>query len=152
MMTTMRIKTPTSFWIIAVLSLLWNGFGANDYMQMHLQNRAYIEGMTQGMNLTVDELIAFYAARPWWVDAFWALGVWGSVAGSLLLLMRSRHALAAFLVSLVGLIVTSVLGFVDPIPGQTDLTFPIILTAIVFAVLFALIFYTRRMIARRVIA
>lgn len=151
MTATERAATPTSFWIVAVLSLIWNAIGANDYLQVHLQNRAYLDRMAQGMGATADQLMAHYAASPWWLDAFWALGVWGSVAGSLLLLLRSRHAMAAFLVSLVGLIVVSVSGFLEPLPGQPNIAFVVIFTAILFAVILGLIAYSRRMIVRRVI-
>lgn len=146
-----HVPAPTSFWIVAVLSLIWNAIGANDYLQTQLRNRAYLDQMAGGMGLTVDELIAHFAASPWWLDAFWALGVWGAVAGSVLLLMRSRHALAAFLVALVGLIVVSVIGFLEPPPGARNLAFAIVFTAILFAVLLGLIVYCRRMIGRRVI-
>ena len=50
----------------------------------------------------------FMAARPvWfeavWFDADWAIGVWFAVAGSVLILLRSRFAAPAFLISLAGL-------------------------------------------------
>ncbi|AKM10666.1 hypothetical protein [Croceicoccus naphthovorans] len=151
-MTTTRIKAPTTFWIVAVLSLLWNAFGAYDYLMTQLQNREYLGSMGQGFGLNADQMIAYYAAMPWWGSVFWALGVWGSVAGSVLLLLRSRFAMHAFIVSLLGLVVTLILGFVEPIPGQTDMTLPIIFSIILLAVLLALISYSRRMIARRVIA
>lgn len=147
-----KIKAPTSFWIVVVLSLLWNAFGANDYLQTQLANRPYIESMTQGMGLTVDELLAYYDSFPIWMDAAWALGVWGSVAGSLLLLARSRFALHAFLVSLLGLVIGTAYSFAVPMPGQTNLIVPVVFTIVIFAVLLALIWYARRMIARRVIA
>lgn len=146
-----RAATPTSFWIVAGLSLIWNAIGANDYLQTQLRNRAYLDQMADGMGLTVDQLIAHFAASPWWLDAFWALGVWGAVAGSVLLLMRRRHALAAFLASLIGLIVVSINGFLEPPPGAQNMAFAIGFTAILFAVLLGLILYCRRMIARRVI-
>jgi hypothetical protein len=38
---------------------------------------------------------------------FWALGVWGALAGSMLLLLRSRRAVTAFAASLVGLAVST---------------------------------------------
>lgn len=147
-----RLKAPTTFWIVAVLSLLWNAVGAYDYVQTHLANRAYIEEMTQSMAVSVDQLLAYYEAFPVWVDAGWALGVWGSVAGSLLLLARSRYALHAFLVSLLGLVVTTAYTLAVPMPGQTNLIVPLVFTVIIFAVLIFLIWYTRRMIARRVLA
>lgn len=146
-----KMKAPTTFWIVAILSLLWNAFGAYDYVQTQLANREYLDGMTQGMALTVDELIAYYDAFPAWMDAAWALGVWGSVAGSILLLLRTRFALHAFLVSLLGLVVTTAYTIAVPVPGMTNLIVPIVFTVVIFAVLLALIWYTRRMIARHVL-
>ena len=152
MTTRTRLKAPTSFWVVALLSLLWNAFGANDYLQTQMANRAYLEDMIQGMALTVDELLAYHEAWPIWADAGWALGVWGSVAGSLLLLARSRFALHAFVVSLVGLVLTTAYSLIDPMPGQTNLIVPIVMTVLIYAVLLALIWYSRRMIARKVLA
>jgi hypothetical protein len=42
---------------------------------------------------------------PAWLTAFWAIGVWGGLAGSILLLMRSRHTVLVFGLSLVGAII-----------------------------------------------
>ena len=89
-----RAKAPTSFWIVVVLSLLWNATGANDFLQTQLENRSYIESMTQGLGLTVDQLIEYYRSFPWWANAAWALGVWGSFLGSVLLFWRSSQASA----------------------------------------------------------
>lgn len=147
-----RVKTPTSFWIVAFLSLLWNAFGANDYVQTQIGNRSYIEGMTQGTGLTVDQLMDYYNGFPAWMDAAWALGVWGSVAGSVLLLLRSRFALHAFLISLVGLVFTTAWTIASPMPGQTSMLVPMIFTVVIFAVLIALIWYSRRMYAKRILA
>ena len=41
---------------------------------------------------------------PVWMHAVWAIGVWGSVAGSILLVLRSRWAFHAFAVSFLGVI------------------------------------------------
>ena len=38
-------------------------------------------------------------AAPLWATSCWALGVWGSFVGSILMLIRSRHATTAFAVS-----------------------------------------------------
>lgn len=38
-----------------------------------------------------------------WMETAWAIGVWGAFLGALLLLARSRHAAAAFALSLLGL-------------------------------------------------
>jgi hypothetical protein len=44
--------------------------------------------------------IAHFNAMPAWMTAVWAIGVWGALLGSVLLLLRRRLAAPVFLVSL----------------------------------------------------
>ena len=90
------MKTPWHIWLIGVLSLLWNAGGAYDYVMAHYAADTYLAQAT-------PEQQAYYADFPAWATAFWALGVWGALAGSVLLLARSRFAALAFGVSLIGL-------------------------------------------------
>lgn len=96
-----RAAAPRSFWIVSILSLLWNAFGAFDYTMTNLRDPAYIAQFPPGMMDVID-------AFPLWAMASWACGVWGAVAGSILLLMRSRFAVHAFALSLAGLAVSTV--------------------------------------------
>ena len=48
--------------------------------------------------------IAYFASAPLWSNFFWALGVWGAIAGSVLILLRSRFAVHAVVIAIVGLI------------------------------------------------
>jgi len=84
-------------WIVGILSLLWNCFGAADYTMTELGNLAWFEMMGLGA-----EELAWAQSFPAWAVAAWAVGVWASVIGSILLLLRSRHAPTAFLASIVG--------------------------------------------------
>jgi hypothetical protein len=77
---------PWHFWAVAAVSLLWNSYGAWDYTSYQL-----------GLVPPVPAV----EAAPLWATACWALGVWGSFVGSILLLIRSRHAPTAFAVSFV---------------------------------------------------
>lgn len=90
-------KAPWWFWLVAAVSLFWNGFGAFDYTMSHLQGEAWYRqaGMT-------DAQIAVLNAYPAWMHAVWAIGVWGSAVGAVLLLFRSRWAFHAFAVSILG--------------------------------------------------
>ena len=90
-------RTPWHLWVVGVLSLLWNAFGAFDYTMSHTQGDAHFRkaGMT-------DAQIAAFHAIPPWMELFWAMGVWGAVIGSVLLLLRSRWAVPVLLASLVG--------------------------------------------------
>jgi hypothetical protein len=129
------------------ISLLWNAFGAWDYLQTQLVNRDYFASMTQPMGIDPDTAIAYYEAFPAWMDAAWALGVWGAVLGSVLLLLRKRFALIAFMISFFGLVVGTLHGIANPLPGQTDSAGPMIFTAVLWVIAIALILYSRRMIA-----
>jgi hypothetical protein len=40
-------KAPIAFWIIAVLSLLWNAVGAFDYLATQLELESYMSQFTQ---------------------------------------------------------------------------------------------------------
>jgi hypothetical protein len=91
-------RTPAHIWIVGIVSLLWNAFGCYDYLMTNLKNQAYLS------QFTPDQL-AYYDSLPSWLTAFWAIGVWGGLAGSILLLMRSRYAVWAFALSFVGAVV-----------------------------------------------
>jgi hypothetical protein len=93
-----QARTPAHVWIVGVLATLWNAFGAFDYVMTQTGNEAYLSQFTA-------EERAFFDSFPAWMEAFWALGVWGALIGSLLLLVRSRYAVPAFGISLVGIIV-----------------------------------------------
>ncbi|MBW8783546.1 MAG: hypothetical protein JF593_02730 [Novosphingobium sp.] len=89
------------FWVVAIASLLWNAYGVLDYSMTKLHNSAWLQAMK------VDPaFLAKIDGAPAWATGGWAVGVWASLAGSLLLLLRSRHAALAFLVSLIGAVVS----------------------------------------------
>lgn len=108
--------TPWHLWAVGGVSLLWNAFGAADYSLSQLRNRAWLEAGAEKMGITADQMIAYIESFPPWMHAFWALGVWGAFIGSILLLMRSRHAVWSFALSLLGLAVTTLYRVVTPQP------------------------------------
>jgi hypothetical protein len=60
-------------------------------------------------------ILAYNDSFPVWAHAGWAIGVWGGLAGAILLLVRSRYAVWAFVLSLVGAILG--LGYQIANPG-----------------------------------
>jgi hypothetical protein len=132
--------TPKHLWIVGVISLLWNAFGCYDYAMTKIDGVNYMRGM--GMS---DAAIAHMAALPDWLTVFWALGVWGSLAGSVLLLLRSRHAVTAFVVSLVGLAVSQFYQwFAGPMPADMSTGPMIAMTALIWGALLFFIWYARK--------
>jgi hypothetical protein len=103
----MKAATPWHLWAVGGISLLWNGFGGYDFVMSMTQGEAYWRA--SGMN---DAMIAYYNAMPAWMYIPWVLGVWGAVAGSILLLLRSRFAVHAFALSLIGAVVSLLYGLV----------------------------------------
>ena len=95
-----RQATPWHLWLVGGLTLLFNAMGIVSYLTTRL-------GMLAEMGLTPDQ-IAFMEAYPAWIGTFWALGVWGAFAGSLLLLLRSKWAMAAMVAAMVGLVGTTI--------------------------------------------
>lgn len=110
-MDTMTVKTPWHLWVIGVVSLLWNAFGAYDFVMTNTQGEAYMRasGMTQPM-------IDYFLAMPNWMYGPWILGVWGAVLGSILLLARSRWTVWAWGLSALGAIGSLIFGLVHPMP------------------------------------
>lgn len=93
--------TPVHLWIVGILALLWNSFGAFDYLATQLELDFYMKAFS-------EEQLAYFYGFPSWAVAAWAFGVWGAVAGSVGLLLRKKWAMWAFAVSLVGMAVSSI--------------------------------------------
>ena len=99
-------KTPWHLWAVGLFGLLWNAYGAYDYAMSKLQGAAYYQAL--GMS---DSQIAQMNAMPVWMTAVWAVGVWGAVLGSVLLLLRSKLAVPVFAASLLGFVTSLVYAY-----------------------------------------
>jgi hypothetical protein len=136
--TAQAAKLGWFYWAVAGLSLLWNAFGALDYVMTQTNNQAYLAAFTEAQR-------AYFQSFPAWMEAAWALGVWGAVAGSILLLARSRWAVIAFAGSLFGLFVSTVWQFGLSETKVTDIMPPeaMIMTVVIWIIAIALLFYAR---------
>ncbi len=92
--------TPWHLWVVGLVATLWNGFGCYMYVMAMIRDPATFAAAP-------PEMVAAFEVAPAWSHGAWALGVWGGLAGSLLLLLRNRIAIHAFVVSLVGLVGTT---------------------------------------------
>lgn len=97
-MTTTPAKPSTAFWIISILALLWNLMGV----------WAYIDHVTMTSETLLSKPIeeqALYTNVPAWATAAFAIAVWGSTLGSILLLIRKSWATPVFVIAFAGIIV-----------------------------------------------
>lgn len=135
--------TPWWHWLVAIVSLLWNGFGGYDYTMSHLQGETYYRQM--GMT---DAIIAFMDTYPTWMHAVWAVGVWGSVLGSILLLVRSKWAFHAFAVSTLGAAASLAYNVVTP--GAMEVMSPV-MPAVIVVICLGFVWYAWAMTKRGVL-
>lgn len=136
------VRAPASYWIVSILGAVWNSFGAVDYTMTRLRNVEYLKSAGDP-----QVILAWIDSFPIWAQIGWGLGVWGSVAGSLLMLLRSRHAASAFLVSLFGAIVSFGYQFINTPPELASTAGKIMPLVIMAAVLF-LWHYSRKSAAQ----
>lgn len=119
--------------------------GAFDYVMTQTRNGAYLSAFT-------PEQLEFFFAFPAWVNAAWAVAVWGGVLGCLLLLSRRRLAVWVFLTSLSAIVITAFHNYLlsngmDVVEDAFSLGF----TAVIFFVALALFMYARAMRKRGVL-
>lgn len=134
-----QAKTPLHLWIVAVLATIWNAFGAFDYLMTQTRNEAYLANFTDPQRIYFDSF-------PIWMEATWALGVWGGFLGALLLLLRSRWAVTAFAVSLLGLAISTVYQYVLSSPPEDMMTPAMIgMNVAIWAIAIGLLWYAMRM-------
>jgi len=136
-------KTPWHLWVVGVVSLLINAFPVADFTLTNMQNEFWLSPLTAAQR-------SFILGAPLWADAFWALGGFGAFIGSLLLLMRSRHAVTAFILSIVGLAGSTLYQHV--LQGETTRELfqnvALYVTLTIWVIMLALLFYARAMKAK----
>jgi hypothetical protein len=148
MASTAQGRTPVHLWIVGILSLIWSAFGCYDYVMSVSHNQKYLSMYGS----SAADMIAWLNSMPVWAVAAWAVGVWGALAGSLLLLVRSRHALTAFVLSLLGLLVSTVYQFAmssEPLGARTGTM--IVMEVVIWAIALFLVGYSRAMANRGVL-
>ncbi len=96
-------KAPWHLWIVGTIAFLWYVMGAATIQMAQL---AMLPGLDAGE-------IAYYAAKPIWLVAATAIGTYGSVLGSVLLLMRRRAADPVFGLSLGGIMVGNIVEILN---------------------------------------
>ncbi|MBC7768455.1 MAG: hypothetical protein H7124_06690 [Phycisphaerales bacterium] len=124
-------KAPWHLWVVGILALLWNGFGAFDFTASALRFEAYLAAIPQAM---LDHIYA----QPVWLWAVWAIGTWGGVIGAILLLLRNKLAVLALALSFIGASASQAPSIIEP---PMDIGAPPFLPWIIIAISVALLAY-----------
>ena len=137
-------KAPVHLWIVGILATLWNAVGCFDYYATQSRMESY-------MGQFSPEQLEYFYSFPTWANATWAIAVWGSLLGSLLLLARKAWAVWVFGLALLALAATTVYNFVlsdgMALMGSGAAAF----SAVIWAIALFLFFYARAMAKKGVL-
>jgi hypothetical protein len=123
---------------VGLLGLIWNSLGGLDFVMTKSRNVQYLSHFTPAER-------AWFLGFPLWMNVAWALGVWGAILGSLLLLLRSRWAVHAFAISLAGLVVSTVYQyFIGAMPESLRTSGGMGFTFVLWVVAALLLWYATR--------
>ena len=135
------VKTPVHLWIVGALSLSWNAVGAFDYAATQYRIESYMSQFT-------SEQLEYFYAFPSWMDAAWAIAIWGSLLGSVFLLSRKSWAVWLFGAAILGLAVSTVYNFVLSDGMAVMGSGAAIFTSVIWVIALLLFFYARVMVTR----
>ncbi len=91
------VKVPKWFWVVAIISLLWNLMGVTTFFQYLFMS----DEALSALSVAEQDLFNSY---PIWIEIAFAIAVFGGTIGSIGLLIRKKWAKPAFVVSLIGII------------------------------------------------
>ena len=139
------VKTPIHLWIVSVLAILWNAGGAYDYIATQYRIESYMSKFT-------PEQLEYFYAFPAWMDAAWAVGIWGAFLGAIALLLRKAWAVWLFGASILGLAVSTVYNFVLSDGAAAMGEGAAMFTGVIWIIALFLYFYAQAMTKRKVLA
>ena len=135
------MKMPVWIRVVAVLALLWNLLGCFAFL-------ADLRISPEELARLPEAQQALYAARPGWAVVATAVAVFGGALGSIGLLFGRKWALPVFALSLLGILVQDFGLFVLADGATLAGPVAVVLQAIVLVIGVALVWLSRRGIAR----
>jgi len=100
-----KSNAPRTFWVLAVVALLWNLLGMTAYIAHVSVDQAALAAMPDAERL-------LYETFPTWATAAFAIAVTAGVLGSVALLLRKNLATPLFAISLLAVLVQDYGSFV----------------------------------------
>lgn len=92
---------PKSYWIIAIIALLWNSMGVFQYYKSTYELESFKETLQ-------PEAFTIMASMPPWYTVVFAIAVLTGFCGSVLLLLKSKFAIAVLGVSLISVLIAEI--------------------------------------------
>jgi hypothetical protein len=118
---------PKSYWVVAVVTLLWMAFGCFIYVTYVTMSPADIAKLPPAQQDIRNN-------APVWVMAAYAIAVWSGLGGAIGLLLRRAWARPLFLLSLLSIIIQFGWVFIATdqlaLEGASAAAFPLVILAL----------------------
>jgi hypothetical protein len=114
--------------------------GALDFTMTQLNVTAYLKGLTPAQ-------LEYIRSFPLWAVLVWGLGTWGSLLGSVFILLRRSFAVKLFGASIVGAVLTNLYsyGLSDGIKVMQNGAGAVVFSAVIFVIAVLLFIYAKAM-------
>jgi len=91
-------KPPTWFWIVGGISLVWNLLGVMAYIAQVTMSPEALQALPENERTLLESV-------PTWATSAFAIAVWGSTLGCILLLLRKKLATSVLILAFAGIMV-----------------------------------------------
>ena len=91
-------KPNTAFWIISIVALIWNSMGIMQFIMQVTMTPEALQALPEAER-------ALYTNVPVWATAAFAVAVFGSALGCVLLLLRKKLATPVFVIAFIAIVV-----------------------------------------------
>ncbi len=128
------MNAPTSkpaawFWIVSIVSLLWNLVGVMAFFMQIMMTPEALQAMPEAERKLQTDI-------PFWTVICFAIAVFGDTLGSILLLLRRKLATNVFILSIVftiaQMIYTIFLSDLVAVRGASSTIFPVVIVLVGF--------------------
>lgn len=103
------LKAPWHLYLIGTLAVLWNAVGVFDFLATATQFPPYMERFPEAAR-------QYWETQPVWVYAVWAMSVFASLVGAILILRREALAVRVLAVATTTTIFAMALSYSRPAP------------------------------------
>lgn len=133
---TSLIKPPKSFWVIAVLALLWNLMGVFQFFGATFMLDAMVEDLPTNQ-------ADLYRSIPSWYTIIFAIAVFSGLLGCIAMLLRKKITVVLFGISLVAVLVAQGYWIFGTDVIEVIGTSSVIMPLVVIAISIFLYFYSK---------
>jgi len=122
-----QVKPPTSFWVIAIIALLWNLMGVFQFFSATVLLETVVAALPK-------EQADLYTGMPMWYLVVFAIAVFSGFLGCITMLLKKRITISLFGISLLTVLVAQGYWLIGTeamtIIGMSAIVMPLVVIAV----------------------